>query len=146
MKKLLFTFSLLLSALIAYCQTTPSPVYLKPNNAFGTRSNRAEFDSTMFYPTGCGVPTDSTFLFTMQNGGRGEKPRMSAFYYDSCTTHQTYKWSPETQTWSALGVALDTTSLSNRINGKVTNSGGMAFMGSGIDASKPAASDRKSVV
>lgn len=113
MKKVLVIVGLLISV-IANCQV--SPIFIKPSNPYGTRSNRAEVDSTLYFPTGCGVPTDSSFLFSMQNNGRAEKPHMWAFYGDSCGGH-VWAWNPKLQAWHAIdsstggGGTADTTVL-----------------------------------
>lgn len=96
MKKLIILLSFIVSAVAAYSQV--SPIFIKPNNSYGTRQNRGENDSTQYFPTACGIPTDSTWLFSMQNNGHGEKPRMAAKYYDSCGHHE-YVWDPALQAW-----------------------------------------------
>jgi lysophospholipase L1-like esterase len=101
MKKLLFAF-LMLAALVGKGQVYPSPIIPKPNNSYGTESNRGVFDSTIYLPTGCGIPTDTTFLFSQGTNltypGYGQKRRMMAIYYDSCGHHE-YIWDPSLQLW-----------------------------------------------
>jgi hypothetical protein len=80
----------------------PSPPYTKPNNSYGSIYNRASFDSTLFFPTGCGIPTDTTWLFSEQNGGRAQKLRKFAIYGDSCG-NKAYLWIPSLQAWQLIG-------------------------------------------
>lgn len=102
----------------------PSPIATKPNNAFLTISNGQSVDSVFYPPTGCGVPTDTTFLHAQQNGGRGQKLRKWAVYYDSCGHHQ-WNWDPALQAWhiadSSSGGIGDTTTIYKNINSKQTD-------------------------
>lgn len=114
MKKIL-TFLLLLIGYISFAQIYPSPIFSKPNNSYGIRSNRAEPDSAQYIPTSCGVPLDSTWLFSMQNNGNGEKPKLGALYWDSCG-HHLYGWDPSLKNWHKIdsigsGGSLDTAFL-----------------------------------
>lgn len=88
MKKLIFLFALIPCF-------AKSQVYVKPNNSFGNVANRNQQDSTLHYPTGCGIPTDTTFL--REHGGKNN-PKMSAIYYDSCGHHE-YIWDPSAKAW-----------------------------------------------
>lgn len=97
MKKLLISISLL----IAFVYTN-AQIYTKPNNSYGTISNRASIDSTLFFPTGCGVPTDTTWLNSQGFTGAGQKMRKFALYGDSCG-NKAYLWIPSLQSWQLIG-------------------------------------------
>lgn len=101
MKKILFAL-LILTGFVAEAQTYPSPVIQKPNNSFGTQMNRLVPDSTLYLPTACGVPTDTTWLFSQGTSalypGYGQKMKKAAVYYDSCGHHE-YIWDPSLQAW-----------------------------------------------
>lgn len=109
---------LLLSVLIVHFAN--AQIFTKPNNSYGTIQNRASFDSTMYFPTGCGTPHDTTSLFSQGTvNGSAQKLKKSTIYFDSCG-HAFWIYDPSTKTW--LGVSpstIDTTSLSNRINLKL---------------------------
>ena len=79
---------LLLSFFVSkgFSQWTP------PDNTYGKQAKRSKIDSTLYIPTGCGVPTDSTFLHdkTMQ--------KQAAKYFDSCG-HNEYVWDPSLKIW-----------------------------------------------
>ena len=83
---------LLLSFFVSkgFSQWTP------PDNTYGKQAKRSKIDSTLYIPTGCGVPTDSTFLHdkTMQ--------KQAAKYYDSCGNNE-YVWDPSLKTWKQVG-------------------------------------------
>lgn len=96
--KKLFGF---LSAMLFIC-IAHGQIVNKPNNTFGTEFNRGQFDSTIYYPTGCGVPTDTTSLRSYGFSGAGQKIKMSALYYDSCG-HNLYTYDPSTKTWPLVG-------------------------------------------
>lgn len=85
-------------------------IYSKPSNPYGTISNRGSFDSTLFFPTGCGVPNDSTFLFSYGFGGNGQKLRKAAIYSDSCG-HHIYWWESSLQKWLTTKRLTDSTFL-----------------------------------
>lgn len=97
---LAFFCFVLLSSLVnkAYSQTLPNN---NPGN-FGTTVHRQANDSTLYWPTACGVPTDTTYLFSQGFSGRGEKKKLAAIYYDSCG-HKAYIWDPASKTWIAVG-------------------------------------------
>lgn len=103
---------LVLAAFAAEGQA-PSPPYVKPNNSYGPIWNRGSFDSTLFFPTGCGVPTDTTWLFSQQNGGRAEKLRKFAIYGDSCG-NKAYLWFPSLQAWQPIGAGAGIDTLYSR--------------------------------
>lgn len=110
---------LLLLSFIGQAQVFPIP-----STGFGTRQPRAAIDSALYGPTGCGAPTDSTFLFS-QGFGQGQKLRKYAQYYDTCG-HHFYIWDPALKSWHIAdsgsgGGSTDTASISNRINSKQTD-------------------------
>lgn len=70
-------------------------IFIRPNNSYGTIDNRVRHDSTMFYPTGCGIPIGITGL-------RSTDQHMSALYFDSCG-HKLYRYDPSTITWTEVG-------------------------------------------
>lgn len=95
-----------------------------PNKGnYGTRYNRGAFDSTLYFPTGCGIPTDTTFLFSQQNNGKGQKGQQAAFYYDSCGHHE-YIWDPSLRLWhvadSSSGSVGTDSAISTRLGIKNT--------------------------
>lgn len=73
--------------------------WVQPNTTFGTKSYRASFDSTMFYPTGCGTPVGVASLRLA--GSANAVLRKSALFYDSCSAIL-YVFNPVDSTWSAL--------------------------------------------
>jgi hypothetical protein len=75
--------------------TTKAQIFIKPNNSYGGIVNRLRPDSTLFYPTGCGVPIGITGL-------RSSDQHMSAFYFDSCG-HKLYRYDPSFITWAEVG-------------------------------------------
>lgn len=93
MKKIL-TFLFCLGLVYANAQ-----VYTKPNNSFGTIFNRGANDSTLHFPTGCGAPTDSTYL---REHGIKQRINTAAIYYDSCG-HVGYIWDPAVRGWLLIG-------------------------------------------
>ena len=126
LKTLVFFCSVLLSSLAnkAYSQ-----VFQSPNNSYGINSHRNAPDSTFYEPTGCGVPTDSSFLFSQGFAGQGEKKKMAAKYYDSCGHHE-YVWDPSTRAWhqsdgsgggSSSFAGLNDVALSSIANGQITH-------------------------
>jgi hypothetical protein len=76
-----------------------------PGN-FGTKMHRFVADSALYLPTACGVPTDSTWLFSQGFGGKGEKGKLAAVYYDSCG-HLMYLWDPALKLWLVAGGGTD---------------------------------------
>lgn len=101
MKKLI-TILLILAGFGTIAQNYPSPIIARPNNSYGGAVNRSIIDSTLYFPTACGVPTDTTWLFSQGTNplfpGFGQKMRMAAMYYDSCGHHE-YVWDPSLQAW-----------------------------------------------
>jgi hypothetical protein len=53
---------------------------------------RGNFDSTLHIPTGCGVPTDSSFLHDKVIKNKAAK------YFDSCGNKE-YTWNPKLKSW-----------------------------------------------
>lgn len=113
-----------IAALVISSFSVSAQRYQYPNpGTWGTISHRPAADSTFFFPTGCGIPIDSTWLFSQGFTGAGQKLKMAAQYYDSCGHHM-YLWDPSLQLWhiadsTSGGGSTDTTSLSTRINLKV---------------------------
>lgn len=97
MKRIVFSIFLIITAFSGYGQY-PSPIFTKSNNSYGQRLNRLEPDSTLFLPTGCGRPMDTTWLFSQQNNGNGEKPEKVAIYADTCGMHL-YWFNPTNDAW-----------------------------------------------
>lgn len=97
MKKIFLSILLLVIVLTSFSQSI-----LHPNNSYGTGSNRAQFDSTVYFPTGCGAPTDTTSLRSYGFSGNGQKLKMAAIYFDSCG-HNLYTYDPSTKTWPLIG-------------------------------------------
>lgn len=109
---LLGAAALLLIAASADAQRLTDP------NGYGGRSHREAPDSTSYIPTACGVPTDSTFLFSQGFAGQGQKMPQAAKYYDSCGHHE-YTWDPSLKAWhisDGAGGSNDTTNLSFRLD------------------------------
>lgn len=99
MKKLLVFIIALVSVFSAFSQGVyPTPIYIRPNNSFGMSLNRLDPDSTLHVPTACGIPLDSTWLFSQGFTGAGQKMGKGSFYYDSCG-HHLYIWDPALKTW-----------------------------------------------
>ena len=67
--------------------------WLRPNWFYGNIQNRISIDSSIFLPTGCGVPT-SLQAYNLKK---------CAFYFDSCG-HKGYFFDPSTNTWGVSGV------------------------------------------
>ena len=75
-------------------------------------------DSFLYLPTGCGVPTDSTFLHDKSGTKKAAK------YYDSCGNNE-YVWNPALKTWKlgssnsidSITKLNDSTALLKRPNG-----------------------------
>lgn len=78
---------------------TNGQIYVQPNSTYGTQEYRRAILSTFHYPTGCGVPTDFTYL---NEPGIKVRQNQAAIYYDSCG-HHAYNWDPALRSWSLLG-------------------------------------------
>jgi hypothetical protein len=87
MKKILFAILIL----FAFSKTYAQSGWIKPNNSYGTVSNRGAFDSVLTFPTGCGAPT------RLAGYDRGNM----AFYGDTCS-NTLYFYSPKTKTWISV--------------------------------------------
>lgn len=90
-------------------------VYPLPSNSWGIYPRRGVFDSTFFGPTGCGVPTDSTYLFSI-GYGNGEIMQLFGLYYDSCG-HHLYVWDPALEAWHCTDCATGTGGSSFSMHG-----------------------------
>lgn len=90
--------ALLLVSFVSNAQILPN---LNPGN-FGSRVHRWVPDSTLYEPTGCGVPTDTTYLRSYGVNGHGEIVKQAAKYYDSCGHHE-YTWDPSLKAWQLSG-------------------------------------------
>ncbi len=102
-KKIIFAI-LLCFAGKAYAQ----PSQYTPMTANGYQMKRVKVDSTLHIPSFCGVPTLS-----------GSTSIMGAIAFDTCN-NILYKYN-HADGWTEVGggETIDTTSLSNRINGKI---------------------------
>ena len=74
MRKILFLPILFLCG-VSFSQGTYTPT---TPTIFGSNNNRGNFDSTLHIPTGCGTPTDSSFLHDKVIKNKAAK------YFDSC--------------------------------------------------------------
>lgn len=84
---------------LAISSASSAQIFQYPNpGTYGLGGHRAASDSTLYFPTGCGAPTDSTFLRSYGFTGFGQKLKMAAKYYDSCGHHE-YVWDPSLRTW-----------------------------------------------
>lgn len=129
--KNLITIFIVFAAVAAKAQY-PQGVFIKPNNSFGTTIPRLNPDSTLYVPTGCGVPTDSTWLFSQGTSllfpGYGQKLRKAAIYYDSCG-HHLYGWDPSLQNWHRIDSGSGGSSFDS-----ITTQGGVFHTGNFNDA------------
>lgn len=78
---------------------------------YGYNTYRMNFDSTLTIPTVCGVPTLKSNIL-----------RKSAIAFDTCN-NRFYYYNSKLLTWDTIkggGTQIDTTSLSNRINNKLS--------------------------
>lgn len=131
MKKILFIIGLILTVIVGRAQR------FSESSIWGLGQARGRYDSVLYFPTGCGVPTDTSFLRSYGFVNNGQRFRLWAIYGDSCGGN-VWLWNPKLQHWQGIGGGtVDTTSLSNRINGKVDNSGGMNFWGTGVTSARP---------
>src|SRR6185437_4640496 len=93
--RVIVALTLVFSSFAASAQIFPPP-----STSYGIRPDRGAFDSALYMPTGCGVPTDSTFLFS-QGFGHGQQLALGAFYSDSCG-HHVYAWDPSLKSWHRI--------------------------------------------
>lgn len=87
---------LLLLSVTAHAQVIPPP-----SQGYAIRYNRVIPDSVQYLPTACGVPTDSTFLFSQNSTPGLGKAAKGAIYIDSCG-HHIYFWDPSTKSWHII--------------------------------------------
>lgn len=146
-------------AIFTLCSFVASAqVFPPPSSTFAGRDNRREIDSAFFFVTSCGVPTDTTYLFSY-GFGNAKVPKMAALYYDSCG-HHGYFWDPSLKAWHRAdsgsgggGAFYDSVLMqtkyrsdTNRVNvyailgGKVTNLGGAPSMLEDVLANRPVSS------
>jgi hypothetical protein len=86
--------ALLISSFAGHAQ-----IFKNPNpGLFGVTTTRSSTDSTLYLVTSCGVPTDSSFLFSYGFGGQGQILKKAAIYYDTCG-HHGYFWDPSLKAW-----------------------------------------------
>lgn len=105
MKKIYHILILLILSLSGYSQVYQA----MPQYGYGP-VKRFWVDSTLSIPTVCGVPTL-----------KANVTKQAAIAFDSCN-NRFYFYNPKTLAWDTIkggGGSTDTTSLSNRINGKV---------------------------
>lgn len=93
--------------LISFASSAQIIQYPNPGT-YGIGYHRGVNDSTFYFPTGCGAPTDSTFLHSYGFTGFGQKLKMAAKYYDSCGHHE-YVWDPSLRTWHQVDGASGAT-------------------------------------
>jgi hypothetical protein len=162
-----------LAALLLTAASVDAQIYTQPNKGnYGTGQHRGFYDSTLFFPTGCGVPTDATWLYSEGFNHAGEKKLQFALYGDSCG-NKAYLWIPSLQAWQPIGQgsgidtlyargdsafykksgteffafilgsggSTDTTSLSNRINGKKDKSDSVSLAGYSTNANRQKLAD-----
>lgn len=86
------------SALLLLSFAADAQVFPAHSTSYGSQpQSRQATDSAMYGPTGCGTPTDSTFLFSI-GFGQGQILKQYAQYYDSCG-HKFYLWDPSLKAW-----------------------------------------------
>lgn len=98
--------------LSSFCANAQIFQYPNPGT-FGTGEHRRAPDSTLYFPTGCGVPTDSTYLRSYGFNGHGQIVKQAAKYYDSCGHHE-YVWDPALKAWQITGSGSAGSSFSLR--------------------------------
>ena len=105
--KYILTVIIILCTITTYAQ----PAQYTPMTASGYQMKRLKVDSTLHLPSFCGVPTL-----------RGSLAKEGALAIDTCGA-LLYMWT-RTGGWDTInvsgGAATDTTSLSNRINSKLS--------------------------
>lgn len=112
-----FIKSALFAALVFSSISSSAQVYPDASKSWGIYPRRVIPDLTLYFPAGCGIPTDSTFLFSL-GFGHGEIKRLPAIYADTCG-HHVYFWDPSLKAWhiadsSSGGTGLDTTAADIR--------------------------------
>lgn len=106
----------LLLILTAFISVSVQAQFIRPNNSYGTMSNRQSVDSTLFIPTGNGTPSL-----------RGIDLNKMALYGDS-TDNLIHLYNPKTKTWGPItgngynsAASLDSSMYSlNKVNGDKT--------------------------
>lgn len=88
------------AVLVLFSFCSQAQIFTKPNNSWGTIVNRWSPDSTLYIPTFCGVPTDSTWLFS-KGFGNGQILKKAALYFDTCG-HNMYVWEPVLKQWLTI--------------------------------------------
>lgn len=82
----------ILALTLLFCVCAFSQVYLPVHvTVYGQHGDRSRWDSTIFIPTGCGIPTSLKSVDVHQ----------SALYYDSCG-HLMFVYDPSTTVWDTL--------------------------------------------
>lgn len=75
---------------------------MQPVKSWGFDWPRGAFDSVLYLPTGCGVPSGVASLRSYGVAGSGQILRMPALFFDSCG-HKWYGFDPTDSLWSQLG-------------------------------------------
>jgi hypothetical protein len=85
--------------------------WIKPNNGYGTISNRQNVKTVLLFPTGCGTPAALNSADSAQLGW--------AIYGDSCN-NKAYLYNPATKAWSEIaggsGSTTDTALISQIVH------------------------------
>ena len=91
---------LMLLSLFSQAQTIQYP---NPG-LYGTGQHRGAWDSTLYIPTGCGVPSGRSGLQSVGFFGGGQKLNQSALFFDSCG-HNLYVYDPSVgdTSWTIVG-------------------------------------------
>ena len=110
MRKLIFLPMLFFCGLVfsqgIYTPTVPT--------AYGSNNNRGNFDSTLHIPTGCGVPTDSSFLHDKVIKNKAAK------YFDSCGNNE-YTWNPKLKIWTTPSTDSTLYATNTALNDSLNN-------------------------
>lgn len=89
-------------AFCLYSIISSAQIFPQASTSYGIHPRRGVFDSSLFMPTGCGIPTDSTFLFLRDFANQqGQAMALFAPYYDSCG-HHLYGWDPSLKVWHVI--------------------------------------------
>lgn len=113
MKKIVISASLIL-----LCGNVFPQIYLPVTSTqYGEHKNREKIDSSLLFPTGCGVPTiRSSFL------------KSAMQYFDSCN-HKFYLYDPKLASWYTLIDSSSITPLAWGITGNTGTISGTNFIG-----------------
>jgi len=88
---------LLLCSTVGHAQ-----IFKNPNpGLFGVTNTRGDFDSVLYFPTGCGAPSGIASLQSV-GFGNGEKKRKAAIFADTCG-HSVYWFDWSDTTWKQFG-------------------------------------------